>query len=65
MAKVLIKSYSAGFFVQISSQNREANISHPTGGSYKPSCTHYSIAYEHTKRSTDLSRFKDIKLNDY
>ncbi|MCF6252663.1 MAG: hypothetical protein L3J75_15560 [Methylococcaceae bacterium] len=28
---VLIESYSAGFFVHISSQNREANISRPTG----------------------------------
>jgi len=33
MAIVLIKSDSAGFFVQISSQNREANASHPVGDS--------------------------------
>ncbi len=32
-ALVLIKSDSAGFFVQIYSQNREVNISHPTGES--------------------------------
>jgi hypothetical protein len=31
MAIALIESYSTGFFVQISSQNREANIPHPTG----------------------------------
>jgi hypothetical protein len=28
---ILVESYSAGFRVQISSQNREANLSHPMG----------------------------------
>jgi hypothetical protein len=31
MAIVLIESYSAGFFIQISSQNCEANVTNPTG----------------------------------
>jgi hypothetical protein len=35
MAIALIESYSAGFFTQISSQNREVNNPHPTGENYK------------------------------
>ena len=55
MAIVLIESYSAVFFAQISSQNREANVTRPTGESYslvKPKINWFRT----TKQSTDLFR---------
>ena len=35
MALVLVESYSAGFRVQIYSQNREADLTHPIGENEK------------------------------
>ncbi|MFW5443492.1 MAG: hypothetical protein ACKE51_04190, partial [Methylococcaceae bacterium] len=63
MAIVLIESDSAGFSIQISSQNREANTPHPIGESEILSYIYYSIVYEKTKRSTDFSRLNNQYKN--
>ncbi len=62
MALVLIKSDSVGFFVQISSQNREANISHQTGETEKLTYSDRSITYAHSERSTDFFRLNVTRL---
>ena len=42
---VLIESYSVELFVQISSQNCEANVTHPTGETKQYNLTKQSIGY--------------------